>query len=160
MSTKLKVLSSIVIFFCITFTYASKVEATVFTVQAFEQLKQKHIGKRWLMLLWSVDCPPCFKELALIEKLRKNHPELAVVLVNADADDEVANERKSVIEQFQLSSVPHFYFADGNADKSRYLIDKSWHGELPRSYFIEENGKFNGRSGLVSEALLRKWLIE
>jgi len=51
-------------------------------------------------------------------------------------------------------------FADGEGDRNRYLIDANWYGELPRSYFVEPSGKFHGKSGLVSESLLTKWLLE
>ncbi len=134
-------------------------KSSEFTQQGLEQLKQKYLGKRWLMLLWSVDCPPCFKELALIKKLSQKQSELAVVIVNADDNDELIKERADIIESFELASFRNFHFAEGLGDKSRYLIDPSWYGELPRSYFVDKSGKFHGKSGLVKEELLTNWLI-
>jgi len=151
----------LVIFFCISVLNGPQANATsqVFNQQQFKSIKAKHAGKKWLMLLWSVDCPPCFKELAMIEKLMNETSELAVVIVNADDDDEVSSERVAIINQFNLTQLENFHFADGLADQSRFLIDSSWYGELPRSYFIEENGKFHGKSGLVTMTLLQDWLI-
>ena len=117
------------------------------------------MGKQWLMLLWSVDCPPCFKELAIIQKLKAQHENLAVVIINTDANDEIKAERKEIIEKFELSNFTNFHFVDGKGDQSRFFIDPNWYGELPRSYFIESSGKFHGKSGLVNKSILTQWLI-
>ena len=61
-----------------------------------------------------------------------------------------------LVAQFNL---PLYHFADGQGDKNRFIIDSSWYGELPRSYFVEANGKFHGKSGLIKEALLTQWLM-
>jgi len=125
----------------------------------FELMKQENLGKQWLMVLWSVDCPACFKELALLEKLHQLQPDIAVIIVNADDNDEIDNERKKVIASYNLSDLSHYYFADAEGDASRYLIDSNWYGELPRSYFVTADGAFHGKSGLIDEQLLKKWLL-
>lgn len=136
------------------------VSSLTFSQHSFEQIKKQHLGKRWLMLLWSVDCPPCFKELALVQKLSEKKPNIAVVIINADDHEDATEEREKVIRDFKLSQLPNFHFSDSSATQNRYIIDRTWYGELPRSYFIDKSGKFHGRSGLVSEQLLKKWLIE
>ncbi len=123
-------------------------------------VKTQNMGKQWLMLLWSVDCPPCFKELAIIQKLQKQNDNLAVVIINTDANDETNAERDDIIEKFELSHLSHFHFVDGKGDQSRFFIDPTWYGELPRSYFVESDGKFHGKSGLVNQAMLRQWLLQ
>lgn len=143
-------------FFTASYSHASSL---AFTKVELETLKQKNIGKKWLMLMWSVDCPPCFKELAVIKKLKQQGTHLNVVLVNADASNEVTQERANIIEEFQLNDLDNFYFIDGKAEYSRFIIDTSWFGELPRSYFIDTKGKFFGKSGLVNESLLTQWLL-
>ena len=135
-------------------------QSYLFDKAAFEKIKQQHIGKQWLLILWSVDCPPCFQELALIEKMRKQQPEVAVVIVNADDTDEISAEREKIIAAYHLSTLANYHFGDGLSDQSRYIIDSHWYGELPRSYFVEANGTFHGKSGLVSEKSLVKWLAE
>jgi len=157
----MKLITTLALYFLISTAYTSSANAepSIFTKTSFENIKQQNLGKKWLMILWSVDCPACFKELALIEKLQENTPDIAVVIVNVDDNDEVAIERKKIINSYELSSLANYYFGDGLGDQSRYLIDKNWFGELPRSYFIEENGKFHGKSGLVKEELVKKWLV-
>lgn len=138
----------------------SNAESIAFTKTNFEQIKQQNIGKQWLMLLWSVDCPPCFKELSLIQEMRQTKPDLNIVIINVDDNEEVTNERERVLNSYGFAQLTNYYFADGEGDRSRYLIDPSWYGELPRSYFVEASGKFHGKSGLVSKSLLTKWLIQ
>ena len=129
-----------------------------FVNSTLEQLQQKYQGKNWLMLLWSLDCPPCFKELETVQQLHSGINKLPVVIVNVDSDSEIGAERISVIEQFQLTSLEHYYFVDGEVEKSRYQLDPNWHGELPRSYFFDASGQFRAKSGLVSKKLIKTWL--
>ncbi|PHR82034.1 MAG: hypothetical protein COA59_15125 [Colwellia sp.] len=148
------------IFICVLVgTSSSYAESIAFNKAQLATLKTQNMGKQWLMLLWSVDCPPCFKELAIIQKLQRQHSDLAVVIINTDANDEIENERKDIIEKFELTDFRNFHFVDGQGDQSRFFIDPTWYGELPRSYFIESSGKSHGKSGLVNQSLLTQWLV-
>ena len=131
-----------------------------FNKESFAALKKHYKGQRWLLVLWSVDCPPCFKELAMIQSLSTEIANLPIVIVNADASDDIRLERRNIIKRFELSHLTHLYFVEGQAAKSRYLIDTSWYGELPRSYFIDAAGKFNGKSGLITQQALNSWLTQ
>ncbi|MDX2367449.1 MAG: redoxin domain-containing protein [Colwellia sp.] len=141
------------------FPSASYAESITFDEAKLTRVKAQNMGKQWLMLLWSVDCPPCFKELAIIQKLQSQHDDLAVVIINTDDNDEIKSERKKIIEKFELSTLTNFHFVDGKGDQSRFFIDPNWYGELPRSYFVESNGKFHGKSGLVNKPILMQWLV-
>lgn len=130
-----------------------------FSKAQLAKVKTDHKGKQWLMLLWSVDCPPCFKELAILQQLQNEYDDLAVVIINSDADNELTEEREAVIKSFQLNHFTNLHFVDGKADQSRFLVDPQWFGELPRSYFVEKDGQFHGKSGLVNKAMLKEWLL-
>ena len=141
---------------CINVVYGNSI---AFNKEQLTKVKVENKGKQWLMLLWSVDCPPCFKELAILQKLKNKYDDLPVVIINTDADDESVEERKAVINKFELNHLTNLHFVDGKADQSRFLIDPQWYGELPRSYFIEKNGQFHGKSGLVNKVILTQWLL-
>lgn len=143
---------------CSAFNFAHA-NSIAFSKAQLDKVKTDYKGKQWLMLLWSVDCPPCFKELATLQALQKDHNDLAVVIINSDADNELTEEREAVIKNFELSQVTHFHFVDGKADQSRFWVDPQWFGELPRSYFFAKNGDFYAKSGLVNEAMLKAWLL-
>ncbi len=143
--------------------YFISVNASGEYFQAFSKealLKQQHEnkGKRWLMLLWSVDCPPCYKELALLRDLRKQYDLWPIIIINTDDNDDISEERAQVIKQFKLDDLLNLYFVDSQGAYNRYSIDPHWHGELPRSYFIDEQGKVMGQSGLLNKKLLLAWL--
>jgi hypothetical protein len=131
----------------------------VFGSDIYEEIKQKYQGKKWLTLLWSVDCPPCMKELAIVKTLQQQQSELPIVIINVDTFEGSAQQRNNVVAHFNLASQINLHFSDGLEDQSRYLIDPHWFGELPRSYFIDEAGTFHGKSGLASKPLLERWLI-
>jgi thiol-disulfide isomerase/thioredoxin len=155
----LKKLSCALVVWFVFGTSVSFAESIAFDKAQLASLKAQYMGKQWLMLLWSVDCPPCFKELAIIQKLQRQHNDLAVVIINTDGNDEIKTERTEIIEKFELTTIANFHFADGQGDQSRFHIDPQWYGELPRSYFVESNGKFHGKSGLVNKSTLTKWLV-
>ncbi len=167
----IKIISVCLVFFMMSYSHSKaqtnsaeseSLNPRPFSNDAFTVLKKQKLGKRWLMVLWSLDCPACFKELTLIQSIQKSAPNkpLNVVYINADDSDEVAFERKQVLADYEMSLFENFYFSDGQGDKSRYHIDPSWYGELPRSYFVDEAGKFHGKSGLLDEALIIQWLLK
>jgi len=154
---KLSCILLVFFFYTANYSYASSV---AFSKAELEMVKKQNKGKKWLMLMWSVDCPPCFKELAIIKKLEQQGANLNIVLINADASDEITQERKNIIEEFKLNNLANFHFVDGKAEYSRFIIDSTWFGELPRSYFIDTDGLLHGKSGLVNELLISQWLLQ
>lgn len=136
-----------------------RIKPHAFTQVAFNEIKAQYQGKKWLTLLWSVDCPPCMKELALVQKLQQQKKNLAIVIINVDTHENSEQERNDILAHFGLTPLKNLYFREGAEDQTRYQIDPQWFGELPRSYFIDEAGTFHGKSGLVSKALLTRWLL-
>jgi thiol-disulfide isomerase/thioredoxin len=135
------------------------INSQAFNSAIYEEVKENYQGKKWLTLLWSVDCPPCMKELAIVQSLQQQQRELAIVIINVDTYEESDQQRDKILAHFNLAAQTNLHFSDGLEDQSRYLIDPQWFGELPRSYFVDETGTFHGKSGLASKELLEKWLI-
>jgi thiol-disulfide isomerase/thioredoxin len=109
-----------------------------------------------LVVLWSVDCPPCYDELAALGRLHQEGETLPVVLVNTDtrrSSDEVT----ATLQQHNTDALPNYQFADPVPARQRREIDPNWYGELPRSYLIEEDSS-QGHSGTLTEERLRQWL--
>ncbi len=150
-------LKHVCLLLCILYCQVTFAGEALFSQMSFDSLKRDHQGKNWLMVLWSVDCPPCFKELAMIQRLRTLDNQLTVVLINTDDDDEISVQRKRILSDYQVEDLENFYFQTGETDRNRFIIDPHWYGELPRSYFINKQGQFHGKSGLLEETLLKKW---
>jgi hypothetical protein len=111
----------------------------------------------FLLVLWSVDCAPCFREFAEFQKLRREGRQLPLVLV---ATDGLAERERvgAALARFGLQDVENWIFADGNAAKLRFEIDPAWYGEMPRSYFYGRDGQRKAVSGGLSGAQVTAWL--
>lgn len=114
-------------------------------------------GSRRLVVLWSVDCPPCQQELAMLGRLRAEDPQLPLTLICADTDLPL-NEIETILADHGLAAAESLRFADPVPARLRRAIDPDWYGELPRSYLIEADGRRLAHSGLLPEAPLRAWL--
>lgn len=128
-----------------------------FNHQTIEALQKRFSGQNWLMVMWSLDCPPCFKELSHIAKLKSQVKTLPIILVNVD-EESSHSERQDVIDNLQLTTIEHYFFLPEQAHRNRYQIDKQWHGELPRSYYIDATGQWLGQSGLQTKEKIKQWL--
>jgi len=130
-----------------------------FSVDSFAQIKEGFEGKEFLLGLWSVDCPPCLAELMFMGELLKLNPELPYVLVSTDPIEE-REFAADFLEDFQLADIESWMFADSFVERLRFSIDPGWYGELPRSYFFDENHNMRSHSGIVSQELLESWFIQ
>jgi len=110
----------------------------------------------YIVNFWSIDCPPCYKEMKLWRELKKQYPSMKVILVSTDAPE----YRDEVMQTTTDLGVAHFeswQFAD-NAEQLRFEIDRRWYGELPRTYFRDRNGSVDAISGVVKREIVEQWL--
>ena len=128
-----------------------------FQADSLPNIVQARQGKPFLLVLWSLDCSVCMKELDTWSGLLKKQPKLNLVLVSTDAP-ELAGEAAAVLEMRGLGQAEAWIFAEGDSPELRYAVDPSWYGELPRSYFYEADGQRRGVSGAIDEAELNAWL--
>jgi len=109
-----------------------------------------------LIVMWSLECPACFDELETIAQLLKQSPDLAITLISTDDDPSRINEVNEVYTQFAFRNITRLVYAANQSQKLRYTIDPTWQGELPRSFYIDANGKGHGYSGLLNEKKLHQ----
>lgn len=112
-----------------------------------------------IVSFWSIDCPPCYKELLIWRDLSKRLPQLKLVLVSTDELDAQA-EVMDVLQQKGVAQLESWQFADTYTQRLRYEIDKSWYGELPCSYFYSPAGQVEAVSGLVEQSKIEQWLAQ
>ncbi|MCW8879324.1 MAG: hypothetical protein OQJ89_12270 [Kangiellaceae bacterium] len=129
----------------------------IMTLEQLNQIKTRLKGKRHLMVLWSLDCPPCFKELELIGTLAKKQPNLPITIFNVDQDIDVDEVYQEISSKYGLSLLPHFFISEEQYEQVKYALDPTWYGELPRSYFIKKDGVWVGKSGLLSKKQIKGW---
>lgn len=127
------------------------------TTDNYSRIAEQHSGERFLLVFWSVDCPPCRKELAMLGKILEEQPELPVTLVSTD--QHLATEDvRAILERNGLLNADNWQFADPVAARLRHAIDPDWFGELPRAYFYLASGERVAHSGLLSEEAVRRHL--
>ncbi len=116
-----------------------------------------HDREAFLMALWSLDCPPCRQELALLGEIHQENPRLRLVLISTD-DSSQAEAAQEVLKKNGLSTVESWIFGEPNAQRLRYEIDTAWYGELPRSYFYAANHTRESVSGALKPQQLESWI--
>ena len=53
--------------------------------------------------------------------------------------------------------VQHWMFADEFSERVRYSVDKSWRGEMPRTYFFDAAHDAAAHSGLLDRRMVEQW---
>lgn len=128
-----------------------------FQSDSLDKIVKDRNGQGFIMVLWSIDCPPCFKELSQLQQLRDQFPKGSLVLIATDGEEHADSVQK-VLKEFQLDQMDNWVFADTTPERLRYVIDSSWYGELPRAYIYEESHKRHAHSGNLSGEKLQQWL--
>lgn len=113
----------------------------------------------FVLVLWSLSCPPCFRELELLGRLHQANPSLRLVFVATDPYGEpgVPSAVRGALERFGLAGLEAWAFA-GDPQRLRYVIDPRWYGELPRSYFYGPGQPRSAVSGRLEEAQVRAFV--
>lgn len=124
---------------------------------SFSQILEQRQEKPFVLVLWSLDCPSCFKELEMLGKLSRQYSELDIVLVSTDITA-TQDELQTILTRYKLDNVESWMFSGDSDEHLRYEIDRSWYGELPRSYFFKPSEKKQVISGLLSEEQLIVWM--
>lgn len=121
------------------------------------QITQARQGKPFVMLLWSLECSVCMKELDFLAKMLREHPGMDMVMISTD-EASTGGEASSVLEVHGLGKAESWIFAEDDAQRLRYEIDPSWYGELPRAYFYDAAHQRVAVSGAVDKAHFDAWL--
>lgn len=136
---------------------AAPTEVKTFGNGSYQWMLNHYKDKPFVLIIWSITCPSCLKEMPLISKLSKEQPGLNLVLLSVD-DKSVQDEIDAILKKHQLQTLDNWVFAEDNSPKLRYEIDPKWYGELPRTYFFNASHQRHGISGLIPEEKYRTLL--
>lgn len=128
-----------------------------FSQNSYQDILISNKDNNFIMILWSLDCPPCIEEMPVISKFHKKNPAIEIIMVSTD---EVSREGEitELLTESGLKDLQQWVFQSENNQRIRYSIDPAWYGELPRSYFYR-SGKLNKkRSGRLTMDDLEQWL--
>jgi thiol-disulfide isomerase/thioredoxin len=136
---------------------ASQPESQRFEAGSLAEILATHQGQPFLLVLWSIDCPPCIQELELLAQMQDENPKLNLVLISTD-NPEAEKEVGTVLKKRGLKEVESWIFSGANAQQLRYEIDPAWYGEIPRSYFYDPEHERVAVSGALERDQIRAWL--
>ena len=125
-----------------------------FTSGSYKQVVNQYGQRPFVMVLWSLDCPPCYQELEMLDRERKKHA-FNLVLISVDGAD-ASNEVAAVLKKYNLQSVDNWLFEEFSSQQLRYEIDPVWYGELPRSYLFNREHQRKAVSGVLRAGQLSK----
>jgi hypothetical protein len=130
-----------------------------FKPDSLPSIVEQHAGDRFLLFVWSVDCPACKNDLANFSKLQQIIPNNRIILLNSDG--ELSSQKVAqTIAEFGLEGLENWKFADSATARLRYKLDQNWAGELPRSYFYAADSSRQAFSGSLDVDQLKEWLLQ
>ncbi|TAN68836.1 MAG: TlpA family protein disulfide reductase [Magnetospirillum sp.] len=132
-------------------------ELRPFVQGSYAALVKEHAGRPLVIHFWSLTCAPCLVELPQWREAQRHHPEMDLVLVATDSPDE-APKLGRTLTRAGLTGVDSWVFADSFAERLRFEVDKTWHGELPMTRLVGRDGAAEAVTGTVSDAALAAWL--
>ena len=121
------------------------------------EIEKTHQGQPIILAFWSLDCTYCLDELNTLGEFVKQHPRIKLVLVNADGLS-TTQEVAKALKQIKLpAAYEAWQFSEPDEERLRYSIDKSWYGELPRTYYYDNSHQVKAVSGSPDLIWLKSW---
>ena len=131
-----------------------------FVSGSFSQILEQRKQQSFVLVLWSLDCPSCYKELEMLGQLNSKYTGLDIVLVSTDIEA-TQIELQTVLSKYKLenhNNIELWVFSGDSDERLRYEIDRSWYGELPRSYLFTTKNEKQVVSGILSKEKLIEWI--
>ncbi|WP_036252053.1 hypothetical protein [Methylobacter sp. BBA5.1] len=149
-----KLLPSLPLILAIAFTPSARAEQPQlqpFASGSYQQILANNADHPFMLVIWSITCSSCLKDMELLNSLHKENPDLKMIMLAADTEDDT-DQIQQILGKNQLTEIDNWVFADENAQKLRFEIDPKWYGELPRTYFFDASHQRTGISGVMSRA--------
>lgn len=143
-------LSAIVFVFCSIPALAEQNPVRLFGSSSYSHLLKAYKDQPFILVIWSITCSSCLKEMELLKSLHKNHPDLKIVMLATD-DNSAIPEIKTLLNKHELTDTENWVFDSNDPQKLRFEIDPSWYGELPRTYFLDASHQREGISGVLNQ---------
>lgn len=145
-----KLCSGILFLFLASLNIAAQAEQSAFLSGSYQQILASNANKPFMLVVWSVNCPSCLKDMALLSSIHKSRPELKMIMLAAD-EPSATEQIQPILEKHQLSEIENWVYAEENTQKLQFEIDPKWYGELPRTYFFDKTHQRTGVSGVLSK---------
>jgi thiol-disulfide isomerase/thioredoxin len=146
-----KFLSNLIFVVLAFFNMSANAETLPFSSESYQKILANNVNHPFMLVVWSVNCSSCLKDMALLNSIHKSRPELKIIMLAAD-DLTVTEQIQQILDKNQLSDIENWVYADDNTQKLQFGIDSKWYGELPRTYFFDKTHKREAVSGVLTKA--------
>lgn len=127
-----------------------------FDRDSFTQIRAAYAHKPLVVHIWGLTCGPCLVELPKWGRMRKAHPDMNLVLIQADEGS--ADAVEAAVEHAGLQGVESWSTKSEIDEFERASIDASWVGDMPRTLLISADGEVTTLKGVVEPSILMRWL--
>jgi thiol-disulfide isomerase/thioredoxin len=127
-----------------------------FDRHSFTQIRGAYAHKPLVVHIWGLTCGPCLAELPTWGQMRKAHPDMNLVLIQADEGS--ADAVEAAVEHAGLKGVDSWSTRSEIDEFERASIDPSWVGDMPRTLLISADGAVTTLKGVVDPGVISRWL--
>jgi hypothetical protein len=131
-------------------------ELRPFGPASYRGILEAHAGRPFVLAFWSVHCAPCLEDLVLWSDLQKRGRAPALVLVSTDGPEDARAVSARLATQ-PLGGTQTWVFADEYVERLRHSVDRTWRGELPRTYFFDASHRVEVITGRIDATWLGAW---
>ncbi len=143
-----RILSAALLIIASQLSFAETKAIRGFDTGSYQQILTEKNNQAFMLVIWSLDCSTCIKDMELLSSIHKNRPQLKIVMLSTD-EQSASGDIQKLMEKYHLADLENWVFANDNAQKLRYEIDPSWYSELPRTYFFSASHQREGISGAL-----------
>ena len=124
----------------------------------FERIVAAGKGKPLVVVLWSLSCEYCEQSFDALADVRRSKALDIVTIATDRADDQEAVQLiKKKLSRHGLAA-HGWAFGAAPAERLRYDIDPKWRGEMPRSYWVNGDGRMRAYSGVITPEVAARML--
>jgi thiol-disulfide isomerase/thioredoxin len=120
------------------------------------QVRARYAHTPLIVHIWGLTCGPCLEELPRWGELKKQHPEMNLVLIQAD--EAPIDAVGSALDRAGLGGVESWSVPSELDEFARARIDPTWSGEMPRTLLIAANGSVTTLRGVADPMAIARWL--